>query len=69
MAQPRGKNMIDMAQADRTLRINNSASDVRPFAVVHEKTGAVMWSGIGWREALVQLHLAGFDGHRITRLR
>ena len=61
--------MIDMAQADRTLRINDSDSEVRAYAVVHEKTEAVMWSGMGWSEALVQLHLAGFDGHRITRLR
>jgi hypothetical protein len=61
--------MTDMAQLDSTLRINNGGSDVHAFAVVDEKTGAVMWSGMGWIEALMQLHLAGFDGHRITRLR
>lgn len=57
--------MLDMAQADRTLRTNKQTED-RVYSVVNEKTGAIVSKHKRHGDAIRACFRASIDTHKIV---
>jgi len=57
--------MIDMAQADRTLRTNKQTAE-RIYSVVNEQTGAIVSKHKSHSDAIRACFRASIDTHRIV---
>jgi hypothetical protein len=57
--------MIDMAQADRTLRTNKQTAE-RIYSVVNEQTGAIVSKHKSHGDAMRACVRASIDTHRIV---
>ena len=57
--------MIDMAQADRTLRTNKQTAE-RIYSVVNDETGVIVSTHKRHGDAIRALFRASIDTHRIV---